>query len=385
MTEDITPERIPFEEHPLYPLYKAGRVQWNRFMMEYLEQGEIIEISKRNPIMKGDFESASTLTDEQKERFNDYITREPTREEKEADDIIYSLNFKNCIFNDNTSFINHLFPNNTSFRNTKFSGWVYFKGAWFSEVIDFENAQFSKMADFKHAQFLDWVNFVRATFEQDIDFSNAKFKFSTYFIRVNFKQLVPQFHEAKLHQDTFFKNTIWPDNSRIHEEWILYANQSAYNRLVLEMNKQLRHDQELQFFAKELETKRHIHWKRRQLPSWLLNYLYYFASSYGRSIKQPIVLIFLSFMISFMFNCINYLDDIICKFSNLETVLRYTFLDFLPGGPLLQQRAVNALFKEAELCPPHILLDIVNSFASVVILAGFFLLGLGLRNRFRIR
>ena len=145
------------------------------------------------------------------------------------------------------------------------------------------------------------------------------------------------------------------------------------------MNKQLRHDQELQFFAKELETKRHLHKLRNEIPSYLLNCAYYIASKYGLSIMRPVIVIFVFFISSLLFNLAIY------KGSEPEAVLRYTALDFLPGGPLLQQRAVNALFKEAELCPPHILLDIVNSFASVVILAGFFLLGLGLRNRFRIR
>ena len=68
-----------------------------------------------------------------------------------------------------------------------------------------------------------------------------------------------------------------------------------------------------------------------------------------------------------------------------DAVLRYTFLDFLPGGPLLQQRAVAALFEAAKLQQPPLWLDMLNSAVSVIILAGFFLLGLGLRNRFRIR
>ena len=337
--------------------------------------------------------------------------------------------FQRTQFSDWTNFQSAQFSQKAFFQSTQFSGQADFKSAKFSFPADFQSAQFSKLADFKSAQFSDVAdfqsarfsdladfqsanfssrarfnnvefgsradfqnvqfseraNFIKATFKRTIDFSNAQFKAKTDFTGTTFECYVPEFYEVALHQNTIFDNAIWPDSSNIQDERILSSNQSPYNQLVLEMNRQLRHEQELYFFAKELEIKRHIHWHRKQFSSWLLNGLYCVASKYGRSVGRPIFLILLSFMISFMFNCINYLDDIIYKFSNLETVLRYTFLDFLPGGPLLQQRAVNALFKEAELCPPHILLDMVNSFASIAILAGFFLLGLGLRNRFRIR
>ena len=538
MTEDTTPERIPFEEHPLYPLYKAGRQQWNLFMKEYLNEDKITEISMRNPTMKDDFEAKSTLTAQQKDIFHLYMDSAPNKQERGLRELFYHLDFKNYIFNENVEFTNYLFPNaisftnakflfmadfqraefsdwagfqsaqfsgtayfqsvqfldKTNFENAQFSGWAGFhrtqfsdwtnfqsaqfsqkaffqstqfsgqadfksakfsfpadfqsaqfskladfKSAQFSDVADFQSAEFSKQANFQHtqfskqanfqhtqflsvadfqsarfsdladfqsakfssrarfnnvefgsradfqnAQFSERANFIKATFKRTIDFSNAQFKAKTDFTGTIFKQFVPQFYEATLHQNTIFDNTIWPNSSNIQDEQILSSNQSAYNCLVLEMNKQLRHEQELYFFAKELEIKRHIHWKHWQILSWLLNGLYAFASSYGRSIWRPIRLIFLSLIAIFL---VNYYTDnaMIYQFYSLETILRYTFLNLLPGGPLLQQRAVAGLFEVAELQPPPLWLDMVNSFASIAILAGFFLLGLGLRNRFRIR
>ena len=515
MIEDTTPERIPFEEHPLYPLYKAGRQQWNRFMVEYITTEQKTEIAKRNPTMKDDFEAKkeekgrseltdeqTKLTDEQKDIFNQYIAEQTAKPKR----FFCPLDFENYIFDDKIRFKNHLFPTEASFRNSEFTNSVDFesaqflrttcfqgaqfsnvtifqsaqfsnladfqsaqfsnladfqsaqfsnladfqsaqfssladfkdtrflsmadfKAAEFSFVADFQTAQFSKQANFQHTQFLsvadfqsarfsdladfksaqfssrarfnsvefafkadfqnaqfsERANFIKATFKRTIDFSNAQFKAKTDFTGTTFECYVPEFYEVALHQNTIFDNAIWPDSSNIQDERILSSNQSPYNQLVLEMNRQLRHELELYFFAKELETKRYIHWHRKQFASWLLNCLYYAASKYGRSIRRPIILIFISFMISLIFNCINYFDDAISKSSNFETVLRYTFLDFLPGGPLLQQRAVAGLFEATELHPPPLWLDMVNSFASVAILAGFFLLGLGLRNRFRIR
>ena len=312
MTEDTTPERIPFEKHPLYPLYKAGRPQWNLFMKEYLYEDEIIEISKRNPKMKDDFESESTLTVEQEYMFDQYMKRKLTKQKGEIRHIFYILDFENYIFNEHIKFADHLFPNNASFVNTKslgeadfqstqFLSWVNFWSAQFLNEAYFAKTQFSKMAYFQSAQFLnegsfksaefsDNANFRNANFEGEIDFSNTKFKVKTDFTRATFKHYVPQFYEATLHQDTVFEHTIWPDNSNIDNEGVLLANRSAYNRLVLEMNKQLRHEQELKFFAKELEAQRHIHWHKKQLTSWLLNYFYYITSYYGRSIRQPVIL-----------------------------------------------------------------------------------------------
>ena len=428
MTEDTPPERIPFEEHPLYELYQADRQQWNLFMKEYLNEDKITEISKRNPIIKDDFKAVSTLNRKQKNTFHLYMDSAPNKQERGLRELFYHLDFKNYIFNENVEFTNYLFPNAISFTNAKFlfmadfqraefsdwtdfqstqfsdranfqsaqfsdkanfqraqfSEWANFQSAQFSDKANFQRAQFSQMANFEGAQFSERANFIKATFEEQIYSSNATFKSKTDFTGAIFKKFAPQFYEATLHQNTTFDYAAWPDNSKIQDAERLLANQSAYNRLVLEMNKQLRHEQELKFFAKELEAQRHIHWHKKQLTSWLLNYFYYITSYYGRSIRQPVILIFLLFIAILSVNFYTYNDTLILNEGARETVLRYTFLDFLPGGPLLQQRAVTSLFKP-ELQPPPLWLDMVNSFASVVILAGFFLLGLGLRNRFRIR
>ncbi len=456
MTEDTTPERIPFEEHPLYPLYKAGRQQWNLFMKEYLNEDKITEVGERNPTMKDDFESASALTTEQKNLFNQYMSRNPTEPKKKIRFIFGTLDFENYDFGNDVNFRYHFFPNFVSFMNARFLGQVNFESAQFSDWTNFQSAQFSQKAffqstqfsgqadfksakfsfpadfqstrfsdvayfqstqfsdmayfksteflgeaDFQSAEFSSWAYFQNAqfsrqadfdqtTFKSKIDFSNATFKAATDLTGASFERYVPEFYEATLHQNTIFDNTIWPNSSNIQDEQILSSNQSAYNCLVLEMNKQLRHEQELYFFAKELEIKRHIHWHRNFL-TWFLNFLYDLASGYGRSVKRPIFLILSSFIVILSVNFYTYNDKLILDESAREAVLRYTFLDFLPGGPLLQQRAVAGLFEATDPCPPHLFcppplwLDIVNSFASVVILAGFFLLGLGLRNRFRIR
>ena len=510
MTEDTTPKRIPFEEHPLYPLYKEDSEQWNRFMKRYLKEDQIAEISERNSTIARDFKLRSTLTKEEEDIFNGYITKNSASEESS---IFYPLDFENYIFSNQFNFNDYIFPFRTSFAHAKFecnidfkntaflklanfnesvfensvnfsnaqfldganfkgakflssanfeeasfsgsanfcptepkyvkdyahtvssenenfkgmgfsyiinimktsifgnseltptysttyskratnytesyvdtvfSGKANFKGVKFLKKVKFENVTFKKEASFSNVEFKDISSFREVSFKEEVLFSNAEFKDATDFSNAKFELYVPKFYGAQLHQDTGFAS-IWPDASRIKIDYPLSSNQAAYSQLVLEMSKRQDYEQRLDFFAKQLETKRHFHCRRLELSAWFLNYFYFFASDYGRSVWRPVRLVLLLFIVSFISNFINYFDDVISKSSNFETVLRYTFLDFLPGGPLLQQRAVNALFKEAELCPPHILLDIWNSGISVIILAGFFLLGLGLRNRFRIR
>ena len=65
MSEPDLQDKIPFEEHPLYPLYQAGRQQWNSFMVEYLEEEQKAKIIERNAIMAEDFKSAYYLPYEQ--------------------------------------------------------------------------------------------------------------------------------------------------------------------------------------------------------------------------------------------------------------------------------------------------------------------------------
>ncbi len=439
MSEPNTQDKIPFEAHPLYDLYKAGRQQWNRFMVEYLNEQQKEKIIECNAIMAKDFKAKSTLPFDQIQAFKKYMDQEI--------DQSYCINFKNYLFEGYIDFGDCLFPEHTSFENatfsdsanfdkvafsgltdfnhatfsnsayfenatfsghayfekTTFSNSAYFESATFSGHAYFEKTTFSKVAGFYHATFSRFVNFnhatfsghayfekttfskvagfYHATFDKTINFLNTEFKSSAYFNNSTFKQNAPKFHEAKLHQDTSFDKASWPQANEIQDRGILSDNQFAYNRLTLEMNKQLRYEDELFFFAKELETKRQIYWLEKEWATWFLNYLYHFVSGYGLSIFKPFLSMALLFMSMLFTNyfILNFSDKVV----SFEIIFRYTLINFSLGGPILQNHTVNNLLN--GLHEPLILLDAINSFASILILICIFLVGLALRNRFRIR
>ena len=289
--------------------------------------------------------------------------------------------FEKTTFSKVAGFYHATFSGRAYFEKTTFSKVAGFYHATFSRFVNFNHATFSDLATFENATFSKLIDFNHATFDKTINFLNTEFKSSAYFNNSTFKQNAPKFHEAKLHQDTSFDKASWPQANEIQDRGILSDNQFAYNRLTLEMNKQLRYEDELFFFAKELETKRQIYWLEKEWATWFLNYLYHFVSGYGLSIFKPFLSMALLFMSMLFTNyfILNFSDKVV----SFEIIFRYTLINFSLGGPILQNHTVNNLLN--GLHEPLILLDAINSFASILILICIFLVGLALRNRFRIR
>ena len=254
--------------------------------------------------------------------------------------------------------------------------------------MEFCQIVFHDIASFYGVNFQGWVIFSKSIFSKNALFTNTKFLSTVSFEGTNFTKFVPEFYETKLHHSITFHTITWPDIHKINNLVILRFNHNAYKRLTSEMNKQLRHKDELFFFAKELETKRQIYWVKEKYVAWFLNYLYYFVSNYGKSIKNAFLSTIMIWFIMLLVNnkVMYYMPELIGNNTELFTkIARYTSINFMLGGPLLQQRAVRDLFQDTDYALPPFWLDAINSFASILILICIFLIGLALRNRFRIR
>jgi hypothetical protein len=223
--------------------------------------------------------------------------------------------FANASFEDNADFRRVDIHGSSDFNLTKFSAKADFERTFFGGYINFNEAKllgafnfsrvlckeninfyrtefsmgaqfdksvFSGHADFSNTSFTGFTILRNATFHQEVNFTNSELKAPTDFTGCNFGTYPPQFPGAKLHEGTVWRKVSWPrpptnpDNAGVFTD--------AYERLKLEMDRLKKHEDELMFFAKELECRRVA---AGQL--WGLHIgTYGILCNYGRSFMIPV-------------------------------------------------------------------------------------------------
>jgi hypothetical protein len=106
-------------------------------------------------------------------------------------------------------------------------------------------------------------------------------KGKTSFEGAIFKTEPPQFFGAKLHQGTVWRGITWPRKRKDKGEAGEFID--AYACLKLEMGRLKKHEDELDFFAREVQSRRVLLGPWRGPPIWLYGVL----SDYGRSYARP--------------------------------------------------------------------------------------------------
>jgi hypothetical protein len=191
--------------------------------------------------------------------------------------------FGSATFAGDAEFDSATFSGAAWFDNATFSGSANFSSATFSREAGFDSATFSGFANFSSATFSGSAEFSSATFSNVVRFENAKFQSSTSFAGAEFVKSPPKFHGATLHEGTQWHGVEWPKKLPNREE----AQQHVYNyeRLKQEMERLKKHEDELIFFAREMRAKRIVdgEWS----AAGLLNWAYDAFSAYGRSVARP--------------------------------------------------------------------------------------------------
>ncbi len=209
--------------------------------------------------------------------------------------------FDGAIFSGMADFDYAAFSGGALFRFAAFSGRAYFRFAAFSDYAGFNGAIFSSMADFGCAAFSGGAHFNGATFSSDVrfahttfdgttEFVNAKMKDETFFQGAIFKKEPPRFFNAELHQGTVWRDITWPPTPKGLDEAGPFID--AYACLKLEMDRLKKHEDELNFFALELQSRRVLQ-ESKFRGSGIPIALYGLISDYGRSYLRPIVGLFL--------------------------------------------------------------------------------------------
>jgi hypothetical protein len=229
-------------------------------------------------------------------------------------------------------------------------------------------------------------------------FTNDYFKGQTSFVGGKFKNSVPDFRGATFHEATEWDDVEWPSPPKTKKE----ARQQlyAYQRLKQEMEKLKKHEDELKFFTKELRAARQRYGsvlrfrdKKRLLklskrvdgggtrpfikllcaipsPSWILNWLYEKSCDYGQSISKPVLWLFCLFVLSALLLTLSLgLGSALgLSFANIFSFLQLR-RDFF--GDAVNQFSAWVKF--------------INAIESIAAAILFFLISIGLRNRFRMK
>ena len=333
-----------------------------------------------------------------KDAWNAWAEENPEAEADFSRTQLNVIDFAGFVFPGKANFGGAQFLDNAPFIGAKFCSEACFAGAEFFIVASFSQAVFKNSAPFDGAKFHRVATFAGAQFHDLAAFNDANFTTTTDFTDCTFAY-VPTFHGAKLHEGTTFEAVTWPE--RPHEKQSPYDAVRAWARLRVEMNRLHKHEDELSFFAKELGARAR---DRRNEPLVKRSlYRSYLALGAGRSVAKPFgwllglnTLLFLP-IYWYATSAIQWrklsLRDVladIVSFNIPADVVSFTLSQALPliGGSNPERVDLyRRLFARADSTGIDVplWLEFVGTFQQLVGVVLLFMIGLALRNRFRMK
>lgn len=253
-------------------------------------------------------------------------------------------NFGYATFSDGAMFDGFSIQGHADFNHATIADSAHFRGAKFSDLAifyavnlgyaAFQKAVFADGADFDHAHFHSWVDFEgakfssaghgpmnlhyrfreeqeeregpnrrlwhgasfrAATFSRRVDFENVVFSASSSFSNATFEAEPPLLLGALFHEGTEWRGTKWPLPKSVKDAGTFV---DAYACLKLEMDRLKKHEDELDFFALELQSRRVLLGPWRGLPIALYGWLCHYGRSYTRPL-WGLVVIWIGFVLPF--------------------------------------------------------------------------------------
>ena len=326
-----------------------------------------------------------------------------------------NVSFEHAVFLGEAHFSSITTQAATTFRYSSFSETGAFNGACFHADLDFRDAAFRRRVSFRETTFGKTVRFDQGTFENTAWFRKSKFNEDAFFRGIRGRGAfalyeatfarVPDFTEAHFDEAPLLDTPgLLPDKPHVPQEKgaDLPARWRALRRLAIQGHD---HERELQFFKGEIVSRRGRDDRRTHFRYWA-GWLYGLLSDFGRSIRRPVFYL----LVSVLF------------FGALYFAIGQWSSSPAAGGPRLcsdQERAEAALGLSVHNAVPFAgvgfstqrnsmysclygarsnggakdarLPDVPLSVAIAGVLQFFcssiliFLLGLGVRNRFRIK
>jgi hypothetical protein len=284
-----------------------------------------------------------------------------------------SLSFESATFDWLTMFTSAKFSGDANFNSVAFNSDAVFSLAKFSGLASFVSATFRYYAAFHYTNFKYGASFYSATFLGDAGLGNAKFGGATSFSKTRFRYAVPDFRGAYLHEATEWHGARWPwpPNGREAAQSQVYA----YERLKLEMERLKKHEDEQKFFRMELRARRRLLWVSPF--DWFLNWVYQWSSDYGNSFMLPLFWLFVVFTAG---TAVFARAPLYCGAPMpIKLAAKLSFFNifaFLPDRREVVTSMGSCLSNTTQA---------VSAAQSLLGLVLVFLLGLAVRNRFRMK
>jgi hypothetical protein len=235
--------------------------------------------------------------------------------------------------------------------------------------IRFRGASFSERAEFWAATFSGDASFEGATFRSSASFVNVRMKGPTSFKAVDFSSEPPRFFGAELHEGTVWRDVRWPKRPKNVADAGRFVD--AYERLKLEMNRLGKHEDELDFFARELQSRRMV----LHRPTFgLAIALYGLLCNYGRSYVRPLVGLLVTIAVGAALSVPHFGASKYARAIGLS--LANTFAVFGLRKEFIDPQVIEGLSRALKIVSG------VQTIAGIVLL---FLFGLAVRNRFRMK
>lgn len=205
-------------------------------------------------------------------------------------------------FHNSAEFSSTVFKNLVTFGGTKFQSFASFNSSCFCEDAVFKEVAFEGDVDFGWFDELDGNRAVFPTrFLGEVNFNSARLQSKTCFTDVKFLAHVPEFHAVSFYDDTMFTlpydyRDNWPP---VKGKGVMGASEQkrAYNRLRLFMNKSLQIEEEQFFHRQEMRCK-------AVMANWYSKPMYWlFAafSDFGNSVMRPVAWLGLSILAGMLF------------------------------------------------------------------------------------
>ena len=310
-------------------------------------------------------------------------------------------NFESATMIGDAKFSNAMFSGNAGFAAATFGGAARFVAANFGGEAWFSNATFGKYADFGRAKFCGAAEFDSTTFSEDVTFFAAKFSGYVYFPQATFgaagKDHLVNFTDSEFQKPTIFRGATfhcYPDftGTILHEKTTFTADAKHWPKSVTNpeaakasaavvrysLGKQGLPEEEHFFFRREMGFATRIGGFWPRLPYRLYGWL----SDFGFSIQRPVwwlLGLWLGPAAAFYIQAdlaqiwgaqaVHWLQPLTLAFANVFTFFGFQrlyidgeYLEHLPGW-----------------------LKLLGALQSMIALPLLFFLGLGLRQRFRLR
>ncbi len=287
-----------------------------------------------------------------------------------VDNCSFESQFKSCTFSDRALFTNTIFDRDISFKKAKFHGVAVFDNVVFEQKADFQNTVFSKIINLDHQDDAhQFKNFYAASF------INTKFKSFAYFMNAKFA-MPPHFGGAEAPAMMFDETTIIKNPKECNQTMLL----SAWSSLI-----QLMED------SQNIPMKQYFHNKRLESEGRLVNGykkslhdIYIMLGEGNNTLKATGILMSIFAFLWLVNNCF-----IVAATNEYKTAMFYAFEltanDMFPflGSNHKATHDIMKLFESGSGLKSFVVL--VRKITTFFSLICFFMIGLSLRNHFRIK